>query len=155
MGSRGPVPKRTDQRRRTNTDPAGPVTKVPAAAGAASPRGKRAAVMPSANREWHSIARRWYMSLARSGQREFYQPSDWMQAYVAAEILSRLLSAEKLSAVGIAAWDAMAARLLVTEGDRRRMRIELEQPGKPDDPDAIAGVTSMAAWQSNLAAGAP
>jgi hypothetical protein len=109
--------------------------------------------MPPASREWHSIARRWYMALGRSAQREFYQPSDWAQAYLAAEVLSRLLTADKLSAVGLAAWDGMSARLLVTEGDRRRARIELERQ-KPHDADAAAGVTSMLDWQKKLSAGA-
>lgn len=149
MGERGPVPQRTEQRRRTNADPAGPVTKLTGAPSAAKAR--RAPPMPSASRDWHPIARRWFTALGRSGQREFYEPSDWMEAFAAAEVLSRLLLADKLSAVGLAAWTAMSARLLTTEGDRRRVRIELGRHKPASDPDAEAGVTSMAGWVSKLA----
>jgi hypothetical protein len=139
-GARGPVPKRTDQRRRTNKDPAGPVTK-----GAAAPR----VTVPAASSEWNSIARRWYASLKLSGESQWYEPSDWMHAWVSAEMLSRMLEADKLSAMLYASWSSDTARLLVTEGDRRRLRMELERE-KAADPDADAGVAQMDAWRARL-----
>jgi hypothetical protein len=152
MGERGPVPKRTEQRRRTNKDPAGPVTK--AAAGAPSASRSRTQASPAsrppvADRKWHPLARRWFDALKRSGQSRFYEPSDWMTAVVWAEILSQQLKAEKMSAMMLTAWDAASARLLVTEGDRRRMRLELEKP-KPVDEDQAAGVASMESWRARL-----
>jgi hypothetical protein len=150
MGERGPVPKRTDVRRRVNKDPAGSVTKAPSGRTA---RGG-ATRAPLASRKWHPIAIRWYNALKASGQSRFYEPSDWMQAYVWAEILSGQLNAltngEKVSAMMLATWDAASARLLVTEGDRRRMRLEL-QHGRPQaDPDDDAGVASMDKWRKKL-----
>ena len=144
MGERGPIPKRTDQRRRVNKDPAGPVTKAPA--GMRSSSGPRT---PSPSRKWHPIARRWYESLKRSGQSRYYEPSDWMTAYVWAEILSGQLNAEKMSAMMLVAFEAASARLLTTEGDRRRMRLELEKP-QPEDADQVAGVSSMETWRAKL-----
>jgi hypothetical protein len=157
MGSRGPVPKRSDQRRRTNEDPAGPVTRAPAGAAAREADDSKPAI-PAASRDWHPLAKRWYWSLKHSGQSAFYEPSDWMQAAVAADMLSRqLFRDEGPSAMMMATWDSMTARLLVTEGDRRRMRLELDRRKPEADPDEVAGVTSMLGWQSKLAgtAGAP
>ena len=142
MGVRGPVPKRADQRRRTSKD-SGPITKGTAAG---APR------IPAASTDWHPAAKRWYAALKASGESSFYEPSDWAEAWVVAEVLSQMLSAEKLSAMLFAAWQGASARLLVTEGDRRRVRIELERGGKAD-PDAEAGVTAMDDWRKRLAGG--
>ena len=52
----------------------------------------------------------------------------------------------------LAAWSSASTRLLTTEGDRRRVRIELERAQKAD-PDKEAGVASMNAWRAKLAGG--
>jgi hypothetical protein len=131
------VPKRSDQRRRRNAG-----APVDRAAGAARVR------VPAADRGWHPVALRWYRSLRSSGQAAFYEPSDWALAYVLAESLSRDLG-DKF--VGFTkAGEAVTARLpipagsltaylrgmtalLATEGDRRRLRLELDRPGDEDD----------------------
>ncbi len=143
MGVRGPVPKRADQRRRRNTE-GGTITTGPAAGNV---------TVPPASRDWHPAAKRWYRALRDSGQSQFYEPSDWAEAWVAAQVLSEMLSADKLSAMLFAAWQGATARLLVTEGDRRRVRIELER-GSQEDPDEKAGVTEMDKWRGRLAGSA-
>lgn len=143
-GTRGPVPKREDQRRRRNKQDK-PATKSAAA---------RRVRVPAASRDWHPAARRWYQSLKTSGQAAFFEPSDWAEAWVHAEVLSTMLNAEKLSAMLYAAWQSASARLLTAEGDRRRVRIELERE-KPQDPDAEAAVADMKEWRARLAGGAP
>jgi hypothetical protein len=145
MGARGPVPKRSTQRHGHRK--AEPVDAAPAGQPKGRPR------RPAADKEWHPLARRWYLALGRSGQARWYEASDWEHAYVWAELLSRQLCSDRPSAMMLAAWDSAASRLLVTEGDRRRVRIELEQPGVTD-PDKDAGVASMQAWRAKLAGGA-
>ncbi len=124
----GPVPKRSDQRRRRNK-PAVEVTSAPAAV---------LVEQPEPSDEWHSAAARWYTSLTSSGQARFYEPSDWATAWVWAELLSRALNqGERPSAQLVMAWSAGATELLTTEGARRRMRMELERVGATDaDEDA-------------------
>jgi hypothetical protein len=51
------------------------------------------------------------------------------------EVISRGLEAEKMPAMLLSGAMADLARLGVTEGDRRRMRIELERKGA-DEPSA-------------------
>ena len=133
----GPIPKRSDQRRRRNKEN-GDVTK---AAGGASVSGA-----PEADSEWHPIARDWFTSLGESGQSQFYEASDWATARVWAELLSRQLSAGKVSAQMIAAWSGGATELLTTEGARRRARVELEQVAE-EDPAAEAKVAKMSAYR--------
>lgn len=140
MGSRGPVPKRSDQRHgHRKADPA-----------STAPTPQAPFTPPAAKADWHHTAKQWYWSLKKSGQAVWYQPSDWMYAYVWADLLSRQLQSDKPSAMMLAAWNAAAASLLVTEGDRRRVRIELERAVKAD-PDKEAGVASMQAWREKLA----
>jgi len=144
VGSRGPVPQRSDQRRRRNVDPAGPVTK--AAAGTARRRRPR-----PADPEWHKLIRELYSDITESGQSAFYEPSDWGMLRIGCQMMSGQMLSGKPSAVMFAAWDALMARLLVTEGDRRRMRLELERAKGPD-ADAEAGVASMSEWRQRLGA---
>jgi hypothetical protein len=126
MGTRGPAPKRTSQRRRANKPD------TPVVTGTAGPRPR----IPAADRNWHPIARGMFESLGKSGQSSFFEASDWQSARLAAEATSRLLKAERISAQLLAAVDAMWARLLMTEADRRRLRIELDRPTADTDAEA-------------------
>jgi hypothetical protein len=109
--------------------------------------------VPKANAKWHPVAKRWFDSLAKSGQSSFYQPSDWGAAYVLAESLSRELKPRPVSlgegadgkpvvvmqefpirgATLSALLKGMTA-LLATEGDRRRVQLELQRPAKAGEP---------------------
>lgn len=136
MGQRGPVPKRSTERRRRNKESkVETVQPLPAAVS-----------IPAADAKWHPIARDLYESLATSGQAQFFEPSDWAAARYAAHEMSRALR-NKFSSMGFAAiWTAWSS-LLVTEGDRRRVRLEIErQQGEP------AKVTSLAAFKARAGA---
>lgn len=123
----GPIPKRSDERRRRNKPEGASVTSAPANVVVSA---------PDADESWHEIARDWFRSLAESGQAVFYQPSDWQTARVWAELLSRQLASGRPSSQMVAAWAAGATELLTTEGARRRARIELEVPSEDEDEAA-------------------
>lgn len=123
----GPIPKRSDQRRRVNR----PEIAVDVAESFAD-----RAVAPSADGGWHPLARDWFESLGESGQSAFYEASDWQTARVYAELLSRQLYSDRINSQIITAWSAGATELLTTEGARRRMRIELER-AKPVDAGEV------------------
>lgn len=126
----GPIPKRSDQRRRRNTD-GGEIT---------SGSGPAVGIeVPEPDPHWHVAAVRWYRSLADSGQAGWYQPSDWAQAWIWAEFLSRALNqGARPSSQLIATWSAGATELMTTEGARRRLRMELERGGVVDDDENAA-----------------
>lgn len=124
MGSRGPVPKRDAERIRTNSESrADHVTRY----------GRVAA--PAADKEWHKRAIAWYRSLRRSGQSDFYEPSDWAQAWVLADVLSKLLKSDQMSAELFKNWLAGARDLHTTEGSRRRSHIEIDRPTGEEEPE--------------------
>lgn len=117
---------------------------------------------PRADAKWHPIAKRWYGSLAKSGQAEFYQPSDWMTAYVVAESISRELSPQPIvgkdgavvmvtfppKAAAVTAWLKAMGGLLVTAGDRQKARLELVPPDAESGEDA--DVSELAEYRRRL-----
>lgn len=142
-GSGGPVPKRSSQRRRRNR------TKKPDRPKA--PAGKVKA--PKAHKNWHPTARAWYDSLAKSGQSEFYEPSDWQAAYVLAGELSAYLKNPRRSAMMFAQiWSGMS-ELLTTEGARRRVKIEVDREPAGATQDEKSEVASLDAYRQRAAAG--
>ncbi|MCM8548897.1 hypothetical protein [Streptomyces sp. STCH 565 A] len=122
MGAHGPIPKRSEERRRRNKADGPELVQAPSGPPADLPD------LPGPDPAWHEIAYDWYLSLRESGQAAFYQPSDWAVARYAAELMSRGLASDRPpNGQYVAALDSMMARLLTTEGDRRRARIELER----------------------------
>lgn len=108
---------------------------------------------------WHPVAKYWYESLPESGQSVYYQPSDWATAYLLAESLSRdfkpqfvgmneesgepIFEKIPLKGASLGAYLKGFTALLTTEGDRRRMQIELEREslkGKGKDDPVEDGV---------------
>jgi hypothetical protein len=158
VGARGPVPKRSSERRRRNKE--SKPTKAKAGKPKAAPKAKAkpdqvadVIEIPGrrpAKKTWHPIAREWYDSLADSGQNEFYEASDWAAAFYVAEVMSRHLQAKRLSAQLFGSiWTAMS-ELLTTEGARRRARIELErEAGGEEQP---AGVTAISDYRKRVGA---
>lgn len=131
MGTRGPPPKRESQRRRRNK-PDRPITKGQGAAVVEPPKG---------NSRWHPVAKRWFASLASSGQSAYFEPSDWATAELVAESISRDLRPQPIGVndagepvmaelpikgASLAAYLKAMTNLLTTEGDRRRAGLELD-----------------------------
>lgn len=140
-GRGGPPPKRSDQRRRRNA-PKTPVTKVD---------GAHEVSIPKANPQWHPVAKAWFQSLALSGQAVFYEPSDWAVAVLVAESMSRDLNPQvvgitetgkvvreriPLKGASLQAYLKAFTQLMATEGERRRMQIELQRPSETDEGGA-------------------
>lgn len=132
----GPAPQRSDQRRRRN--------KVEIDHAPVSTDRVYGPEPP----EWLAgLALEWFQSLRTSGQAVFYTDSDWASALIVAKAVERFESrpsAHMLTAI-LSGFGALAA----TEGDRRRLRIELERT-QGDDPDERAGVTAINEWQRRL-----
>lgn len=133
MGARGPVPKRNAQRRRRNeeskADTAPALTSVVEA--------------PPVVKSWAPAAKRWYESLAESGQAQFFEPSDWQAAQLVAGELSVYLRSKKRSAMMWShIWTAMTD-LLTTEGARRRLKIEIERPSEDEDDAEASDVAKL------------
>lgn len=142
-GPRGPVPKKDSERRRRNADEV-QLVKInldELIAGEVE--------VPAADPKWHPIATQFYESLQKSGQAIWLEPSDWSVAYILAESLSRdlkpqyvgtneetgepILMTIPLKGSSLSSYLKAFSALLVTEGDRRRLRIELERQKRIDE----------------------
>lgn len=138
-GTRGPVPKRSTERRRRNKESK---TETVTAL-------TEKVEQPPADSKWHPIALEWYESLASSGQAKFYEPSDWIFAKYVAEAMSRNLRAPKtkFSSVLFASVCSGMSDLLTTEAARRRVRMEIERSDASEEP---ASVTAIADYRKRL-----
>ncbi|MCK7661980.1 hypothetical protein [Corynebacterium antarcticum] len=125
MGARGPVPKRSDQRRRRNKDNAPEQT----------PASTKDVTAPAEDRDWHITAKRWYRGLKKSSQARYYEPSDWAYAQMCADLISREFHRESPRAAMISRILTMMDNLLTSEGARRRLRVEFVR----DDDDTAPG----------------
>lgn len=131
--TRGPVPKRADQRRRRNaTEPVTSAEGMPV-------------TVPEAPAHWHPLALQMFDALKASGQSVFYQQSDWAFAVITCERLSVLLADEVTQGAAWADVNAALARLMVTEGDRRRLRLEVSTPDASPKPERSAPVRRLKA----------
>lgn len=132
MGTRGPIPSRDDQRVRRNK-PEVPTDTVTAIG---------AVPVPDLNLgdKLHPLVTDIYESLRNSAQAKYYEPSDWQYARLVMWELNTHLMNSRPSAVYLASINTMLSNLLMTEGDRRRVRIEIER--QPTGPTAT--VTSIA-----------
>lgn len=138
----GPLPKRSDQRRRRNKTEGG-ISSAPL-----RPASKLGPDLDLDDA--HPLAVDWYESLRTSGQAVYFADSDWQQARIWTDLLSRQLSKGSPSAMMIQAWSSASTELLTTEGARRRLRLELER-AKPRDEDEDAAVAMMDDYRDRLA----
>lgn len=135
----GPVPKRSDQRRRRNKVD---IDSAPVAPAAGEVRG------PECPEGVAGLAKVWYESLRTSGQSIYYADSDWASALIIARAIEQFETrptAHMLTAI-LSGCGSLAA----TEGDRRRLRIELETQSSGDE-DEDAAVVAIDDYQRRLA----
>ena len=144
----GPVPKRSDQRRRRNKEPDGIKTITAPGVAVVAP--------PPEDRTWCQQAKNWYRALKKSGQAQFYQASDWEEARICALLMSNELKREHgPRATMMDVIFSRADNLLTTEGARRRLRIELTAAQTDDDPEHEATVSIINEYKDVLAVSSP
>lgn len=154
VAERGPIPARSDERRRTNAPADGlEISKAPGGGEVQWTDPPGDPENPKDPAAWHPLAENWYLGLQTSGQAVFFEQSDADTAYLMAENMSRLLKPQFVGMKDV--WNREAQQMehvpafvrkhivgadlnaLIkgmgllgsTEGDRRRMRIELQRAG--------------------------
>ena len=128
MGTRGPIPNRSDQRVRRNK-PETPIDKVVSIGNVSIP--------PLDLTNPHPLVRDLYESLHSSGQSKYYEPSDWQYARIACHFADQLLKSSRPSAQLLVTVNQMLSSLLVSEGDRRRVRLEVERNQSTEDAQVL------------------
>lgn len=103
--------------------------------------------IPEADPSWKPKARSWYNSLKLSGHSVWFEPSDWMTAVAAADAYNTFLITHNASI--LAQFTRLSERLGATLSDRKRSRIELEEPVQEDE-DEDAADQAVQGWQGRL-----
>ena len=134
LGVPGPVPNRSDQRVRRN-EPEIPIEKVTEIG--------RVEVPDLMIADAHPFVTAFYNSLRKSAQRKYYEPSDWEYARLTLHFVNKLIWAEKPSPTLLASVNQMLSSLLVTEGDRRRVRIEVERQASAKNDENVVEISEI------------
>lgn len=145
----GPVPKRSEQRRRQSPADSD-ITQAEAWPMPDNlPVPEDYEVLPP-DENWHPIAKRFYVDSLRSGQVYYYEASEYALLYMLCESISRDMKPQvvgmdpetgelkrariPLKGTSLNAYGKIMAELLITEGSRRRAKIELTRMElEPDD----------------------
>ena len=114
----GPVPKRSEERIRRNADVIETDTVEMIGEVEIPELG-----IPDA----HPLISDLYASLADSGQAKYYEPSDWEFARILCHFLDKQVKSSKPSGQLLAVLHSMMTDLLIAEGARRRVRLEIER----------------------------
>lgn len=123
--TRGPIPKRSEERTRRNKENE---------AGIELKKGHAHSYKrwPQPDKDWHPRVKEWFTALGNSGMEAFYEESDIAMARILADGLQEWYGSTRRSALMFDTVLKHMAPLGVTEGERRRMRIELEVPEVPE-----------------------
>jgi hypothetical protein len=141
---RGPVPKRSEDRRRANK---------PESQGSAETETAEAGERPeSLGFEAHPIVQRLWDVLGESAEAKFYSAADWERVRLELFYASYTLNADKISSMAWAAVQSGLSELLISPADKRRAGIELKP--KTADPDEEAAVVQLAHYQAALGSSA-
>src|ERR1035441_9858973 len=124
----GPIPKRSNTLRRTNKE--NEPDRVPDKP-TESP-------YPAAD-NWTPIVKQVWNSLPQSGMSRYYTAADWAFGYTVCDALNTASTAVILATGSVSVHSMLACltslgRLGITEGDRRRLRIELQAEAAQNDP---------------------
>ena len=95
---------------------------------------------PDASPEWDDGVRALWDSMSQSGQADFYQASDWAFARVVLDDLNRIRVNSRPSAEAMRGVYGALDRLLLTEGERRRARIELTAPPPERESASVVAI---------------
>lgn len=118
MGVYGPIPKRSEERIRRNK-PDVPIEKLPIWGTVEVPE--------LGLDEPHQLVVDLYRGMSESAQSKYFEPSDWHYARLALHFTDKLLKSPRPSPQMLASVTSMLTELLVSEGARRRVRIEVER----------------------------
>ncbi|AGS82688.1 tail protein [Mycobacterium phage AnnaL29] len=132
MGTRGPIGKRDEERVRRNKDE-NPTDTVQVIGPVSIPELGDISHLG----ETHPLITEMYDSIKTSAAVKYYEPTDWQFARMTLYMLNQELIAAQhngkpVGAMKLTAINQMLSSLLLTEGDRRRVRLEVERnPGTP------------------------
>lgn len=127
----GPIPKRDSERIRRNK-PVTPTDTITAIGTVDVP--DLGLIFPC------DLVIDFWNALKDSAQAKYYEPSDWQYARMALHFADGLIKSDKPSSMMLTVVNSMLADLLVAEGQRRRVRMEIERAAATGE---VVDVASM------------
>lgn len=106
--------------------------------------------IPRADPNWHPMALRIWNGLKTSGQRELLQNSDWALAFSLLDDLTHYKNSQRRSPEMLKAILGGLEKLMLTETDRRKIRVELHAP---QVEERGADLVAIDGYRAALAAG--
>ncbi|ALA07817.1 terminase small subunit [Mycobacterium phage Fayely] len=142
-GTRGPIGKRDEERVRRNV-PDNPTETVVVHGAVKIPEMGDLSHLG----ETHPLIIEMYESIKNSAAVRYYEPTDWTYAKLALYTLNQELIAAQhngkpVGAMKLTAINQMLSALLLTEGDRRRVRLEIERKAGDSPTGEVVDMTSM------------
>lgn len=167
----GPVPKKDAERRRRNKGPeaTGSLSSIPAQVVNVDELIAGEVTIPEPDENWHPIARQVYEAQASSGQVIWMEPSDWAMLYLMCESISRDLNPQvvgitedgevvkdiiPLKGASLSSYLKGFEALMMAEGGRRRLRVELERQKRIDAAAEGGTVTDIVQKRADAFKGA-
>ncbi len=100
----------------------------------------REVTIPRVDPGWHPRAKRIFNALKTSGQADFFQDSDWAFAvFLMDEVTAYASNTRRSSQMLQTILDGLG-RLMLTESDRRKARIELVTPPQEETSAAVVAI---------------
>lgn len=98
--------------------------------------------------ETHPLIEEMYESIKQSAAVKYYEPTDWQFARLTLYTLNQELIAanhngKPVGAMKLTAINQMLSSLLLTEGDRRRVRLEVERNAGGNSAGNVVDMTDM------------
>ena len=84
-----------------------------------------------------------------SGQTRFYEPSDWAVAYLLCETVTEFQRSKMKNGQMLASIQSLMSDLLMTEGSRRRVGIELDRK-TADEVERDENIVVMSKWREKM-----
>mgnify|MGYP006924371538 CR=1 FL=1 len=143
MGTRGPIGKRDEERIRRNI-PENPTETISVIGNVEIPELGDISHLG----ETHPIVVEMYDAMRNSASVKFFEPTDWVYARLTlhtlnAELIYAKHNGKPVGAMKLTAITQMLSALLLTEGDRRRARIEIERAPQDAAGGRVLDVTDM------------
>lgn len=129
----GPVPKHSSERVRRNT-PDTPIETIQAIGSVKAP--------PLNLRKPRKLVVDMYKAMQESAQAKYFEPTDWEYARITLALLDDQLKAPRQNSQILTVIMSNLSDLLVSEGQRRRARIEIER-SEGGSADNVVDVAEM------------
>ena len=103
---------------------------------------RRPVTVPREKTDWVPDAKRWFKSLKTSGQADFFQDSDWALAVFLCDEITYYRGNARRSPEMLKTILSGMEKLLTSEADRLKARVELSAPAAPTLSAAVVAIDS-------------